>query len=101
MTENLIGMRELEARLGVKRKAVLRLVALGKLRGLHVGRQWRFDPIDVAAYLEREKQAVVPPDMPAVPLPTPMRASRGGACTWKGADYYLKQYGLVGKLASR
>lgn len=86
MTPALIPLADVMTQLGIRRKAVMRLIAIGKLRGLHVGRQWRFDPRDVEAYIAAEKDAARP-KAPLAPLPTTVRRG-SGELSWKGANYY-------------
>lgn len=43
------------ARLGVRRKAVMRLLRTGQLTAYKVGRSWRFEPKDIDAYLRSVK----------------------------------------------
>lgn len=88
---NLISMRLTATILGVSRKTVMLLIARGKLKGLKVGRQWRFDPADVEAFIETQKAAATPARARTVPAPLLTTAARGRSETkWKGADRYLK-----------
>lgn len=57
---DLISLRRTASRLGVSRKTVMLLVTRGRLTGLKVGRQWRFDPADIDIFIETQKSAVVP-----------------------------------------
>lgn len=52
---NLIDIQAVMARLDVRRKTVVRLVMTGKLTAMKVGRQWRFKPSDVDAFLDKSK----------------------------------------------
>lgn len=92
MTDGLIPIKAVEKRLGVARKTVLLLVTRAKLKGLKVGRQWRFDPRDIDAYIEQQKAAVVPRESaPRITVRTKQRP-RGdsSASSWKGAGRYYQ-----------
>lgn len=83
-----LSLQEVMTRLGVSRKTILALIRRGELPAYQVGRQWRLDPPDVDAFVERQKAAAVPPRRPRVtsaPAPRP-RTSSG--VNWKGADRY-------------
>lgn len=87
MREPALTLRDVMARLGVERKTVLRL--RGQLRGYRVGRQWRFDPVDVDAFVDAQKAAAAPRPRPQAPMPTPARRASGAGVNWKGADRYM------------
>lgn len=88
---DLISLRRAATRLGVSRKTVMLLIARGKLKGLKVGRQWRFDPDDVEAYIAQQKAASAPTRMtPAMPAPLLAKPRGRAESAWKGADRYLK-----------
>lgn len=96
MTTSLLSMKNAIARLGVSRKTVLLLIARGKLKALKVGRQWRFEPNDLEAYIERQKAEVITREaLPALgraeAAPAVLRrTTRSAETKWKGADRYLK-----------
>ncbi len=59
MPPDLTDLRSVMKRLHVSRKTVMRLVEIGSIRSLKVGRQWRFDPRDIDAYIDREKTKAI------------------------------------------
>lgn len=88
---NALSLADVTQRLGVARKTVLLLVARGKLQGFKVGQQWRFDPADVDAFVEKQKADVarrtVAAPRPALPPPA-SRSGSSASVSWKGADRY-------------
>lgn len=80
-----LTLQDVMARLEVSRKTVLRLRA--QLRGYRVGRQWRFDPVDVDAFVDAQK-AEAAPRLRQTPMPPPARRSSGAGVSWKGAERY-------------
>lgn len=52
---SLITIDDVMARLGIRRKALMRLIGNGSLAAYKVGQQWRFEPKDVDAYLRSVK----------------------------------------------
>jgi excisionase family DNA binding protein len=57
----LLTMDELAERLGVTHRHVRRLVAEKRVPYLKVGRFIRFDPAQIAAWLERSRVSPLPP----------------------------------------
>jgi excisionase family DNA binding protein len=51
----MLSRTELADLLHVQPDTVIRLVTSGELVGYRVGGQWRFDPEDVASFLERSR----------------------------------------------
>jgi excisionase family DNA binding protein len=78
------------ARLSVKRKALLALVRRGELPALKVGREWRFDPDDVDAFIARQKQALMRPAAAPIATKTTRRSTPRTGLNWKGAGRYLQ-----------
>lgn len=77
------------AQLSCGRKQLLSLVRQGKLRGLKVGQEWRFDPDDLDAFVEQQKREAAPRPKAS---PTPIARKASPARTelkWKGADLFL------------
>lgn len=56
--EDLLGLDEAVQFLSTSRPTLYRLLGQGDLKGLKVGRQWRFRKADLVAYLERRPAAV-------------------------------------------
>jgi len=81
------SLHDVMTRLGVSRKTVLLLIARGKLRGFKVGRQWRFDPADVTAFVEAQKAEVTPR---VVQTPAPAFRATASSVRWKGSERYLQ-----------
>lgn len=52
----LVSIDAVMTRLGICRKTAMRVVATGKLPALKVGRQWRFKPEDIDAFVERQRE---------------------------------------------
>lgn len=91
MNDQLIPIKAVEKRLGVARKTVLLLVTRARLKGLKVGRQWRFDPKDIDAYIEQQKAAVVPREAaPRITVRSRPRPRGPAHSSWKGADRYYQ-----------
>ena len=55
--EDLLTLDEAVQFLGTSKPTLYRVLALGELRGLKVGRQWRFRRSDLTAYMERSPVA--------------------------------------------
>lgn len=54
-TRRLLSPAEVAALANVSRKTIYHEIDRGSLRVLHVGRQLRIDPADLAGYLDREE----------------------------------------------
>lgn len=86
-----LSLQQVCDRLGVARKTALLLVKRGKLRGYLVGRQWRFDQVDVDGFVEAQKaEASRRIERPAPPKVSSALARRAtsGVTGWKGSDRY-------------
>jgi excisionase family DNA binding protein len=88
-----LSLQDVMARLSVSRKTALLQIARGTLKGYKVGRQWRFDPADVDAFVESQKAAAAPrPSARPSSLPSPAArrssSSSGSSVKWKGSDRY-------------
>lgn len=93
MTTKALTLHQVLEQLQVSRKTALLLIARGKLRGFKVGRQWRFDPADVDAFVEAQKREAAPiarvATPPAAIVRRRMRAG-SGEVSWKGAGHYYQ-----------
>ncbi len=56
--EELLTLRETVEFLGISKQTLYRMMERGELKGVRVGRQWRFRKADLAAYLERGPAAI-------------------------------------------
>lgn len=54
--EKLLSIKEVAEWLSVSERTIFNMVERGELRGIQIGRRWRFDPADVRAYLERKQR---------------------------------------------
>lgn len=86
---DLIGLAPVMRRLAIRRKAVMRLISAGKLVAHKVGRQWRFDPRDVDAYVEAAKVRPAVAKGTARPRTSPVIAGGVSKAAGLGADRYL------------
>jgi len=57
----MLKLADVQRILNMGRYAVLSRVRQGELPAAKVGREWRFDPRDVEAYIRRQKQEIVKP----------------------------------------
>jgi excisionase family DNA binding protein len=83
-----LSLQAVLERLSVSRKTALLLIARGKLQAFKVGRQWRFDPADVDAFIEAQKAAAVSKRERVAMLAPPVRRTSTSSVKWKGSDRY-------------
>ena len=57
-TERLLTMNEAIERLGTTRPTFYRWLRTGKIKGLKVGRQWRFEPAEIDRFLKGEEPRI-------------------------------------------
>lgn len=60
-TEGLLSIDEAAQYLGISKPTLYRLIGQGDVRGVKVGRQWRFQKASLHAYMERAPVAVAAP----------------------------------------
>jgi excisionase family DNA binding protein len=76
--EDLLTMDQAIARLKTTRPTFYRWLRAGKIKGMKVGRQWRFRPLDIDAFLSGEEPRIELPTSPA-PLIKALEAKLGEA----------------------
>jgi excisionase family DNA binding protein len=54
--QKIINLEQVSKMLGVSERTVIRLVENKELVGFKVGRSWKFDEADIAAYIQRQKE---------------------------------------------
>src|SRR5579883_205402 len=79
--EELLTLDEAVQFLGTSKPTLYRLLSQGDLKGLKVGRQWRFRRSDLVAYMERSPVALAAAstqelDAALSALPTPVKTDR-------------------------
>ena len=67
MSEPLLTITQLAARLSLRERRIMNLVRQGKIPYVQIGRQVCFDPVAIDAWLEQNRR---PATMPATPVVT-------------------------------
>lgn len=63
MTEgNLLNAKQVAARLALSERMITKMATEGNIPAIRVGSQWRFDPVDIQAYIDANRmQPKLPP----------------------------------------
>ncbi len=56
MACELLNVKQAQEILRISERTVFRLIKDGELKGFKVGREWRFEPSDIDAYIERQRK---------------------------------------------
>ncbi len=56
MACELLNVKQAQEILRISERTVFRLIKDGELMGFKVGREWRFEPSDIDAYIERQRK---------------------------------------------
>lgn len=56
MPKELLNIKQVQDILGISERTAFRLIKGGELKGFKVGREWRFEPSDIDAYIERQRK---------------------------------------------
>lgn len=58
MSEELLDIKQVKARLKVSERTIFNLIKRGDLAGFKVGREWRFTVNDIVEYEQRQRRKV-------------------------------------------
>jgi len=56
MQREFINIKQVQDLLGISERTVFRYIKSGELKGFKAGREWKFEPADIDAFIELRRQ---------------------------------------------
>jgi len=68
VNRELLNIKQVQEILHLSERSVFRLIQQKKLKGFKVGREWRFEPADIDAYIEHQRKEAEEDTDPKLPV---------------------------------
>jgi excisionase family DNA binding protein len=56
MQREFLNIKQVQEMLGISERTAFRYIKSGELKGFKVGREWKFEPADIDAFIELRRQ---------------------------------------------